>query len=261
MREILLGFVQSGGLMAVLLLLFLIGFTLKIMAGLCYDNAIESMGGVNPEKRGIVMDIIAAYGMNMKDGKNIRNTQAFVENELHQWKKFRIRVERLEPAGDLFGGICLVICAFFDMLMLTQETFANKSSTDIMKYVYVYTTVSIIFYIILKIWSMVTYTTNKRMVLSHGLTNYIDNQLEEIPEYVTLHNMSQNSKTTKSVGVRVKIEENQLNQEGNKAEQEENQPETEGDIKHNIESEQKDNSLKKEDKERVITQVLDEFLV
>lgn len=243
MSEILLEFVKSGGLMAVLLLLFLIGFTLEIMAGLCYDSAIGNMHCVSLEKSGIVTDIIGGYNRSLKEGKKIKNTQVYVENELHYWKKYGLRVERMEPAGDLFGGVCMVLSVLFDMVMLIQKTFAEKDSADIMRYVYVYTTISIIFFLVLKIWGNVADSANKRMVLADGITNYIDNQLENIQSYVTLDASPQDTEAEEA--------DNSLEKKSVMA----------ADDGEELNSGAGEEPLKKEDKELVISQVLDEFLV
>lgn len=251
MSKILLEFAESGGLMAVLLLFFLIGFALKIIANLCYDNAIEEMNCITLAKKGIVSDIITAYGMDLKQGNKIRNTQAFVNNEIHQWKKYGVRVERMEPLGDLFGGFCVVLCAFFDMLLLIQKTASNDGSEDIMRYVYVYTAISIVFYLVLKLWSIVTDSNNKRTILTDGLINYIDNQFENLPEYVTLNpilpdeNIAQDNIESDVSDEKTDMEKNGNEESVSSAQSEEGNEEM----------------LKKEDKELVISQVLDEFLV
>lgn len=246
MNEILLEFVKSGGLMAVLLLLFLLGFTLEIMAGLCYDSAIDNMHCVTLAKSGIVPDIIGGYSQNLKNGKKIKNTQVYVQNELHHWKKYGLQVERMKPAGDLFGGICVVLCVFFDMVMLLQRTFAEKDSVDIMRYVYVYTTISIIFYLVLKIWGNVADTANKRLVLADGITNYIDNQLENIQDYVTLNALPQDTEAEETSSLE---KDNKQSVNGGEGAQ------------TDLNSTTGEEPLKKEDKELVISQVLDEFLV
>lgn len=246
MSEILLEFVKSGGLMAVLLLLFLIGFILEIMAGLCYDSAIENMHCVTLAKSGIVPDIIGGYSKNLKNGNKIGNTQVYVSNELHHWKKYGLRVERMKPAGDLFGEICVVLCVFFDMVMLIQKTFTEKDSVDIMRYVYVYTAISIIFFLVLKIWGNVADTANKRMILADGITNYIDNQIENIQDYVTLNALPQDTEE----------------ETDNSSEKNSKMPANGGeDAQADLKSGTGEKSLKKEDKELVISQVLDEFLV
>lgn len=252
MSEILLEFVKSGALMAVLLLLFLVGFALKIMVNLCYDNALENLHCITLAKNGIVSDIIIGYNMNLKNGNKIRNAHIYVKNELHQWRKYGVRIERMEPLGDLFGEICLVVCAFFDMLLLTQRTFAGNNSQDIMRYVYVYTTISIIFFLVLKLWSAVTDSENKKKILADGLTNYIDNQIENIQDYVSLSSMAKDTvqeekvSAEKSDGAEAMSGENKMNGESTTpvlGDKEDGEP------------------LKKEEKERVISQVLDEFLV
>lgn len=251
MSGILLEFAESGGLMAVLLLFFMIGFALKIIANLFYDNAIEEMNGITLEKKGIVSDIITRYDMNLKQGNKIRNTQAFVNNEMHQWKKYGVRVERMEPLGDLFGGFCVIFCAFFDMLMLTQKAAGNNGSEGIIRYVYVYTAISVIFFLVLKLWSIVTDSNNKRKILTDGLTNYMDNQLDNLPEYVMPNsilpdeNEAQNNIKPDATAENVNAEKN-----GN----EESTPSAQSE-------DGKEEMLKKEDKELVISQVLDEFLV
>ena len=299
MRELLLEFAQSGALMGMMLVIFCVGFLLKVLAGWCYDNALDNIPYISAAKSGIVKELKEKYEMDLKSGKRIRNTKVYVDNALHHWKKCGLKVEKMELTGELAGGIGLVICAFFDMLFLTQKTFEAAETSGLMRYVYVYTTLSVIFFLVIKSWSLVTDTNGKRKILSDAITDYFDNQMEYMEGYVSLkesiitdtsemlvkenevneptanktsaingtisnqmgENQNRKNKNSEKPNGKNKNSEKQNGENQNrKSKNGENQNGTEssGEKADKEKQNKKDGGM---DKELVITQVLDEFLV
>ena len=130
------------------------------------------------QKTGIVFRILQSYQMLKESGVEIRNTQVFVENRLNRWKNNGISVQRMERFGDICGDLCIVLCAFLDMVLLTGgESFSWKmaSNLNLDSCAYVYTAIAVICYMTLRLWESFLNASYKRKCLVEAVTDYIDN--------------------------------------------------------------------------------------
>lgn len=186
MEKLFLNMAASGWLLGIVFVLFIIGFACKIAAGMFYDEALENIECIHMIKEGIVHNVVEAYRGYTKEGACVNNTRAYVDNELHKWTRWGIKVEKYENIGDVFAAVCVFIGALFDMVMLIEGTFSTDNMQDIMRYVYLYSLLVVMFIIVIKAWSSFAGINRKREELSNAIVNYIDNQYENPAPYMSM---------------------------------------------------------------------------
>ena len=179
MREFLFDFIEHNGPVILLMAIFFTGFIAKIILYYLYDFEIENVYYMHNARKGIVSHVLLGYRERCEFGDEIKNTRIFVDNMINSWKIFGISAGRMENIAELCAYICIVIGAFFDMVLLTQKEtiLQNRASIDVMTCVYVYTAMGIICYAVLKAWESIINSSYKRNYLSVALTDCIDNQM------------------------------------------------------------------------------------
>ena len=179
MREFLFDFIEHNGPVILLMAIFFTGFIAKIILYYLYDFEIENVYYMHNARKGIVSHVLSGYRERCEFGDEIKNTRIFVDNMINSWKIFGISAGRMENIAELCAYICIVIGAFFDMVLLTQKEtiLQNRASIDVMTCVYVYTAMGIICYAVLKAWESIINSSYKRNYLSVALTDCIDNQM------------------------------------------------------------------------------------
>lgn len=294
MRDFLVEFVNYNGPVIMMIIAFIAGFAGKIVACYILDSEIDNIVGMDEARRknenavsnGIIAEISKAYIRENKDN-NIKNTKVFVDNMLNMWKEHGISVDKIEKIGDMCGYISIAVSAFFDMVLLTERENLSDS-LNILVCVYVYSALAVIFYAVLRLWEGVVNSQYKKKLLSDAITNYIDNYQEDLrTEYMkTEHTLSQEHKDSgkntansnnNKPGVKVTMEKSDemVNAqdkdrvsaiagkenigENNKENSSQNiNDKISRNINDNISENVNENNI--EDKENVITQVLDEYL-
>lgn len=240
-------FAQSGGLFFVMFMLFFIGLAIKVAVGLIYDNAIEK--SIVFEEKSPVGNIICKYSMNFSGEKMCKNTNAFVDNELHNWKVCGFFVERFNDIGNIILGVVFFLCIVFDMVLLLSKTAGNIEANLYMKYIYFYTLISLIMLIVIKGFDIFINIKNKKIVLRDKIVNYLDNNCGA-DEYATIKANIYIDKEN------IDVDKKQINELDDGKDSVKETEESKITVK-------KDGSdvLLKNDKEKVIEQVLEEFLV
>ena len=259
MEENIFLFAQNGGLFVIMFIMFLIGFSMKVLVGLIYDNAIEKAIVFQDSKRSPVWNIIEKYKKQFSGNDLCKNTRAFVDNELHNWKICGIFVERFNDIGNLIVGLGIFICVIFDMILLISKTFENANSSIYMRYIYLYSMISIIMLIVIKGWEIFINIDNKKNILSDKIVNFLDNncgyqEYAMVKTNVYIEDSYENSlykKEGKEIELSSKTETDNIVE----SEKEQNS------VKEIEVNNEKNDSLQKKDKEKVIEQVLEEFLV
>lgn len=271
MGEYLFLFARSGGLFALMFVFFVSGFAMKVIAGIFYDLAIENATLLlTGQCKGVAKEIVEEYRNKYSKEKECKNTRVFVDNSLHKWKKCGIFVERFDDFGNVVAGIGIFICVFFVMIMMIEKTFENTVSDLYMRYIYIYSMISVIIIIAIKGFELFVNTDNKKDRLRDLLVDYLDNHFDETVKYVKLD--KENSVSLEEMSCSFLSNEND-NEKINRAKEsgivvEKENMSVEGKDIYNVgdmaNSEEKreniENKLDKKDKERVISQVLDEFL-
>lgn len=232
-------FAQNGGLFFVMFMLFFIGVAIKVATGLIYDNA-TSKAIVFLDKSPVA-NIIYKYSITFSEKNECKNTKAFVDNELHNWKICGILVERFNDIGNIISGTVFFLCIILDMVLLLGKNASNRDVNYNMKYIYFYTIISIVMLIVVKGFDNFINIKNKRIVLSDKIVNYLDNNCGA-DEYAIIR--------TNIYVDKENIEENENNIE----------------LKNSVDIEtdkivENSDLLQKDEKEKVIEQVLEEFLV
>lgn len=180
--DIFMNFVERQGIIYVMLFLFLCGFALKTICSLCYDEVVNKIDYLQLKTNKIAGEIIRNYETDLKLGKNIKNTEVYVKTELHKWKKFGLVVEKMSSIGDGFGKMCFVVGALTDILLLSVQDVRELFGNNYMNKVYIYGALSIVLMLILKMWSNFLSIDYKRNRIKDEIINYIDNH----PSYVKL---------------------------------------------------------------------------
>lgn len=168
-------FTKNGGMLYVIIGIFLIGFGIKTVGSLCYDDILDKIENFQMRTSKRVENIIIQYKNEIKFGKNINNSQAFVERSMHGWKIKGIFLEKMQAIGDIFGKLCLIlgICAVVILLATQKEEVSLTTQT--LKGAYIYAAVSTVLFICLKLWDNVIALEYKRDVIRDEIINYLDN--------------------------------------------------------------------------------------
>lgn len=178
MKEIanfIINFTTNGGMLYVIIGLFLIGFGVKTAGSLCYDDILDKIGDYQIRKSKRAESIILQYENEVKFGKSINNIHAYVERSMHGWKIKGILVEKMQDIGDIFGKICLIlgICAVAILLAAQKDDLSFGSQMT--KGIYIYAAVAAILFICLKLWDNIIALEYKRNVIRDEIINYLDN--------------------------------------------------------------------------------------
>lgn len=266
-------FAQSGGLFFVMFMLFFIGLAIKITVGFIYENAIEK--AIVFLDKSPVENIIYKYSMNFGEEKKCKNTKAFVDNELHNWKICGIHVERFNDIGNIILGCVLFLCIIFDMVLLIGKTSRDMVVNSYMKYICFYTMITAIMLIVTKGFDTFINIKNKRVVLRDKIVNYLDNNCGA-DEYAMIRANIYINKESVDTDKEKIITNTSVSGQDNVEINEENkihigtnvniQPEVNSEVSKQNEVKNKGVTedtglLQKKDKEKVIEQVLEEFLV
>lgn len=173
--DFIINFTTNGGMLYVIIGLFLIGFGIKTAGSLCYDDILDKIENFQIRKNKRVEGIILQYENEVKFGKKINNLSAYVERAMHGWKIKSILVEKMQGIGDIFGKICLIlgICAVAILLAAQKDDLSFGSQMT--KGIYIYTAAVAILFICLKLWDNVIALDYKRNVIRDEIINYLDN--------------------------------------------------------------------------------------
>lgn len=173
--EFVINFATDGGMLYIMIAMFLGGFFVKTAGSLCYDEILDNIEHFQIRKSKIVLNIISIYENEIKMGKEIKNTGAFVEREMHTWRIKGMLVEKISSIGDIFGKLCIIIglCMAVLVLSTTQEKISLVSHN--MRRVYLYIGGCIVLYICLKLWDNVIALDYKRSIIKDEIINYLDN--------------------------------------------------------------------------------------
>lgn len=173
--DFIINFTTNGGMLYVIIGLFLIGFGIKTAGSLCYDDILDKIENFQIRKNKRAEGIILQYENEVKFGKKINNLSAFVERAMHGWKIKSILVEKMQGIGDIFGKVCLIlgICAIAILLAAQKDELSFGSQMT--KGIYIYAAAAAILFICLKLWDNVIALDYKRNVIRDEIINYLDN--------------------------------------------------------------------------------------
>lgn len=173
--DFIINFTTNGGMLYVIIGLFLIGFGIKTAASLCYDDILDKIENYQIRQNKRAEGIILQYENEVKFGKKINNLSAFVERAMHGWKIKSILVEKMQDIGDIFGKICLIlgICAIAILLAAQKDDLSFGSQMT--KGIYIYAAAAAILFICLKLWDNIIALDYKRNVIRDEIINYLDN--------------------------------------------------------------------------------------
>lgn len=173
--DFIINFTTNGGMLYVIIGLFLIGFGIKTAGSLCYDDILDKIENYQIRKNKRAEGIILQYENEVKFGKKINNLSAFVERAMHGWKIKSILVEKMQGIGDIFGKVCLIlgICAIAILLAAQKDELSFGSQMT--KGIYIYAAAAAILFICLKLWDNVIALDYKRNVIRDEIINYLDN--------------------------------------------------------------------------------------
>lgn len=224
MKEIanfIINFTTNGGMLYVIIGLFLIGFGVKTVGSLCYDDILDKIQNFQIRKSKRAESIILQYENEVKFGKSINNIHAYVERSMHGWKVKGILVEKMQDIGDVFGKICLILGICAVAILLAAQKDDLSFGTQMTKGIYIYTAAVAILFICLKLWDNIIALEYKRNVIRDEIINYLDNNYGVDGKYVPVVSVEMKEQLKEDVNDAEGGEIKKENTEKNKEEQNE----------------------------------------
>lgn len=245
--------IYNGGIVVAILVIFMVGLAFKMMYTLCYSEVLDKIECRNFRQCKIISHIVEGFEAGNKEKINIKNTGAYVNNEINKWKKWGLYVERMNDYGNAAVSMCIIVGAIVDMYLISNYDSGNLQVSEVVIKVSVYSFIPAICFTIIKLWDHIMGIEYKKRVIYEEIVNYIDNReayvslntdKDVIEKIINEDNNSDDSKNNIN---------NNINKEVKDAESIKN------DVKQ-VDNKEDNTDLKENEKVEVISQVLNEYL-
>jgi hypothetical protein len=132
-------FTELGGMLYIMVALFLIGFTMKTVGNFCYDILLDRLENGTWKNYKWIANLVNRESVQTQDEHDFLAVE--IKRTMHNWRCMGIPVEQMQKLGDAIAGIILIFG------------------------VYSYLTVSIVLSITLKIWDKILAVDYKHDVI------------------------------------------------------------------------------------------------